>query len=308
MQNAIVVGVDGFLGRAVARKLSSRGTNVIGVTRRARGPRIPGVRHVAAQLDDPQAVADALRETRGVSATVTFHMAGMSSASDCERAPLDALRANVTTLTVVLEALRSLQLSRVVFPSTGLVYGQCAASPVAEDAPTSPTTVYGATKLAAEAILSAYTTSFGFASAVARLSTVYGADASPETVVGRLLGQARARTPLHVRTARPVRDFIYVDDVAEGLIALADSLDGPGSAVYNVSSGRPVTVGELARELASEAGMSGDIAETDPESPGAFPGLVLSNLRIRNEVGWQPRYTLRSGIAAALKHSERAVE
>jgi nucleoside-diphosphate-sugar epimerase len=304
MRTAIVTGVDGFLGSAVARHLSSGGTPVIGVARRLADSTIDGVHRIISQFDDPQPLTDALRRASCPTDAVAFHMVGLASVPDCERVPLDAVRANVTTVAVLLEALRSLGLRRVVFPSTGLVYGSHSRSPVSEDARTDPSSVYAATKLAGETLLQGYASTFGFASVVGRLSTVYGADASPETVVGRLLAQAREGQALRVRTARPVRDFIYVDDVVEALLALADSLESPGCVVYNVSSGVAISVGELARTVATEAGLSSEIEETEPDSPGTAPGLVLSNSRLRQATGWQPRYTLQAGVAAALQHYE----
>src|SRR5207248_2697865 len=142
--------------------------------------------------------------------------------------------------------------------------------PAAETDPPCPTSFYAATKLAAEALLQGYACDFDVAVDVVRLGNVYGFGAPSDTVPSILLRQAVQGEPLRVKTLRPIRDFIYVRDVAEGMVRLAQSPssispqpgfrftkpggESGGYRLFNLSSGRPTSIGKLACVIAEAAG------------------------------------------------------
>jgi UDP-glucose 4-epimerase len=297
------------LGRALVRRLTAAGVRVVGVDLPAALAGLPPAEAVtylpADLLDDHQVKSLWARVDAPLAADqVVFHLAGAASVEACARDPGRAYRLNVTATANVLEACRAAGVRRVVFPSTALVYGRPAQLPVDEMAPAAPETIYAATKLAAEALLQGYAAQFGFASTVARLGNVFGPGAAADTVVARLIRQARSGGPLVVKTLAPTRDFIHSEDVADGLVRLAEACGAPGFRVFNLSSGLATSIGELALTIARLAGLPGAIWETEPDAPDAVPHLVLDTRRLIDATGWRPAVSLEAGLGLALKEME----
>jgi UDP-glucose 4-epimerase len=261
----------------------------------------------AADILEPEGLKRAVAEAATVLGpeAVVFHFAGMAHAGMCREQPLRAFALNVTGTLHVLEACRAAGLRRVVFPSTALVYGTPSRLPVEEDAAPAPTSVYAATKAAAEALLAGHAGEFGFSCDIARLGNVYGPGAATDSIVSILLRQARARERLSVRTASPVRDFIFSEDVVEGLVRLASAGDEAGCRVFNLSSGEATSIRELAAAVCRTTGISGEVEEREPASSGEASRLVLSIRRLTERTGWRPAVPLGDGIRETLAAMER---
>jgi nucleoside-diphosphate-sugar epimerase len=302
---ALVTGAGGFIGRGVIAVLTARGIRVQGIERPELvvDPAMPDL--LAADLTDQAAAAAAIaRGARALGGNpIVFHLAGMANATLCRAQPAAAFGANVAAVANVLEAVRRVGLSRIVFPSTALVYALPAIMPLSETAPVGPRTVYAASKCAAEALLRGYADDFGFSLDVARLGNVYGPDGPADSVVGTVLKQLADTGRVRLKTLAPVRDFVHRDDVAEGLVRLARAGE-PGWRVFNVASGMPVSIGELA-ELARQA--AGGRWPAEELEPGTRPDdrIALDVRAIRERIGWMPTIALADGLRYSLQSIER---
>jgi nucleoside-diphosphate-sugar epimerase len=298
VNGAIVTGAGGFIGRALLTRLEARGWRV-------RGFDLPGratsdvIR--CADLSQPgvtQTSIAAAADDLGEGATV-FHLAGFANASICRADPPGAFAANVTATANVLEACRLAGLSRMVFPSTALVYALPGRLPIGEDAPLGPRSIYAATKIAAEALLAGYAADYSFSVDSARLGNVYGPGGPADSVASTLLRQVLGDGRVHLRTLAPVRDFIHCDDVAEGLVRLAEAGSEPGLRVFNLSSGVPTSIAELAELAARVVGNALPAVETEAGTRREDQiALDVSRLRIRT--GWTPTIPLIDGLGQTL--------
>lgn len=295
-ETASVTGAAGRMGSRVAAALRRRGAAVVAFDRQA-VPAEAGLRTVSGELSG----ADALRRALE-GCTRVFHLAALALPADSFARPGAYFRVNATGTFALLEACRDAGVRRVVFTSSCLVYGTPLRQPVPEDHPLDPCSPYAASKVAAETALVAYAGACGFSVDIARLGNLYGAQDPPETVVGRALGQARRGGPVRLRSLRPVRDFLHVDDAVEALVRLAEAGDEPGARVTNVGSGRGVSVGELAetlcRVVAEEGGPRLEVVEEGPERPGTDQ-LVLDVGRLTARTGWRPELALAEGLRRA---------
>ena len=217
-------------------------------------------------------------------------------------------KANALGTVRVLEACRRMGVRQVVYTSTGHVYGVPLKLPVSEDHPTLPLSIYAASKLAGENAVQGFAASYDLSCKIARLSNLYGALSTTETVIGRALGHVLAGEPISLRGLTAVRDFIHQDDVVEALIRLAAYGDeGIGNQTVNVSTSQGETilrVAETLSRIATEEGLGyHEVVQPTGEIEENIPNLVLDNRRLATAVGWTPQITLEEGLRLTLREA-----
>ena len=242
--------------------------------------------------------------------TTVFHLAALAHVGRSSSAPIDCFHVNAFGTAQVLEACRRSGVQRVLYVSTGHVYGVPKKLPLREEHPTAPLSVYAASKLAGEAVVQGYAASFGLACDIARLSNVYGSSFDENTVISTALSQAAAGGPVVLRDPTPVRDFIHVDDVVEALVRLAASPEpGERERIVNVSTGRGVSVRGMTQILAKlleEGGRAHQVVFQGGSEHGAqAPRLILDNGRLVRRTGWRPEMRLERGLELALRDWRR---
>ena len=297
LKSAIVTGAGGFIGRGLLANFDARGV-------RTQSFDLPGRSgHVirCVDLSDLEAAERAFTSAAadlGRAATV-FHLAGFANASVCRADPPGAFAANVTATANVLEACRLAGISRVVFPSTALVYALPGRLPLDEHAPLGPRSIYAASKIAAESMLAGYAADYNFSVDIARLGNVYGPGGPAESVASTLLRQVLGDGHVHLRTLAPVRDFIHRDDVAEGLVRLAEAGSEPGVRVFNLSSGVPTSIAQLADLAGRAVGNATPAIETEPGTRREDQ-IALDVDALYRRTGWKPALPLFEGLVQTL--------
>ncbi|MER7926141.1 NAD-dependent epimerase/dehydratase family protein [Streptomyces sp. NPDC096057] len=174
---------------------------------------------------------------------------------------------------------------------------------VAEDAPTDPRNVYAATKLTQEHLAAAWARATGGRVAALRYHNVYGPGMprdTPYAGVASLFRSALARgeAPRVFEDGGQRRDFVHVQDVAGANLAAlggVDDLSQGGLRAYNVGSGDPHTVGEMAAALAESYGGPAPVV-TGEYRLGDVRHITASSRRLRDELGWKPRITFTEGM------------
>ncbi len=300
----MVTGATGFLGEALAERLAVSGARVIGIDVAEGVGSGPGER-IRLDVLDADALCSAfvalLRDD--AASAVVIHLAALGHVGACRADPRGAVELNVVGTTNVLEACRKAGVRRVVFPSSALVYRLPASSPIGEDAPLAPRSIYAATKLACEALLQAYVDEYGLSCTVARLGNVYGRGAAADSVASIVMRQAISGGPVVVETFAPIRDFIYRDDVISGLVALVTWSEASGFQPMNVSNGVPTTIRELAETACAVAGVRSEPTERSSNPGAAQDSVVLSIERMTACTGWTPTFSLEAGLRATLAES-----
>ncbi|MFF3937318.1 NAD-dependent epimerase/dehydratase family protein [Streptomyces phaeofaciens] len=175
---------------------------------------------------------------------------------------------------------------------------------VDEDAPADPRNVYAATKLAQEHLAAAWARATNGRAAVLRYHNVYGPGMprdTPYAGVASLFRSAlgRGEAPRVFEDGGQRRDFVHVRDVADANLAALDGLDGSARGVlraYNVGSGVPHTVGEMAAALAASYGGPAPVV-TGEFRLGDVRHITASSRRLRDELGWKARVGFAEGMA-----------
>jgi nucleoside-diphosphate-sugar epimerase len=249
---------------------------------------------VSADLSDVHALYGVLVR-HGVGAIV--HCGAISGPMLARDDPYGLFQTNVVGMLNVLEAARRLRLRRLVFCSSLMVYGTNDGSVLREDAALRAIDTYGASKVAAEALVTAYITQYAVPAVSARLAWVYGPRRQTACSIRTMLRNAMAGRPTRLPSGRSAhRQYVHVDDVASALVAL---LEAPALKrhAYNVSGNdyRPFEqVAEIVRDLFPGTDIEiGDVP--DPEDPPMGP---LATEALERDIGWAPAVPLEQGIAS----------
>jgi nucleoside-diphosphate-sugar epimerase len=185
------------------------------------------------------------RATRGCD--VVFHFAALLGVEKILNIPLDVLEVNERGTANALKAAARNDVERFVFSSSSEIYGEPRKVPVTEDTPPSPVSIYGVSKLAAEAYCNAYARTTGLEVTCLRFFNVYGPGQAEEFVISRFISRvARGQPPIIYGTGEQVRAYTYISDAIDGVL-LATSHRNGANETFNVGSKECVTVAELAR-------------------------------------------------------------
>jgi len=288
-----VTGGAGFIGSHLVAELGRREYSVLVVDDFSR-PATPrhvleesGFEVVEVDILDTERLAAALR---GVDALV--HLAALVDVRESEEEPLRYARVNVLGTVSALEAARRAGVGRVVYASSAAVYGEPLELPLREEHPLRPLSFYGSTKAMGEEACRYYS-GRGLSCTALRFFNVYG-ELGRKNVVYIFLKRLLRGEPLIVYgDGGQTRDFIYVGDVASAVAAALEA-GGEGYAVYNVGSGREVSVNELIRVIAGVTGVEPRVAYR-PARRGEIRRSYASVERLRG-LGWEPHTTLEEGV------------
>jgi UDP-glucose 4-epimerase len=222
------------------------------------------------------------------------HLAAVTSVLRSMEHPELTYRTNVAATAGLLEAARAAGASALVFASTNAVTGPTDAPAISEAATLQPLTPYGATKAAAEMLMSAYTASFGLRCAVLRLTNVYGPGMqAKDSIVARLMRAIRLDQAFEVYgDGRQVRDYVHAFDVtAAARLALSSSAwSGP----MVIGSGRSLSVLEVLDAVRRVTGAPLEVRHGGPRA-GEMPAVIVDPSRA-HAAGWSPTYTLEDGL------------
>ena len=281
----VLSGGSGFIGRACLRLATETTDDVLVLARRPSGAdEADRVRWHVADLNAPESYAAAVAEFRPDAA---IHLAweGIPDYS------LENSIRNVASGARFAERLFQAGCRRLVAGGSCWEYGTLTGTVREGDQPRG-VGVFGACKTGQRHVLEALATAAGASLAWARIFYVYGPGQKAASLAPSLCADLRAGRPAQPRTPQAVNDFVYVDDVARGLLALARA-DAAG--VFNLGSGVGTAVADFAALLAQAAG--GPVPPMPAEAASRTAGLVADIGRM-TALGWSPRTPLAAGIEA----------
>jgi UDP-glucose 4-epimerase len=314
----LVTGGAGYIGAHVVRALLDAAMTPIVLDNFSTGERHfvpPGVDVVEGDVLDRDRVERALRasECSGV-----IHLAGYKYAGESVKRPVHTFRQNLEGTGVVLEAMASAGVGRMVFSSSAGVYGTPDGEVVTESTPARPESPYGASKLAAEWLVRAQVHALADSSAplVAtslRYFNVVGSgpdgvyDVSPHNLLPKVFAMlARGEAPVINGDDYPtadgtcVRDYVHVVDLARAHVAAASAMDRGTELrhVYNLGSGTGTSVGAIMAAVRRVTGV--DIAPViGPRRPGDPARIVADGTLAATELGWASTHSVVDMVRSA---------
>jgi UDP-glucose 4-epimerase len=295
----LVTGGCGFIGRRLVHALRNCGAEVTVADRRA----FPDdtVRSVVGDLCDPAVVAGAVLP--GTDAI--FHLAAVTRVLLSIEDPVATYQLNVAATANLLEQARSHSVGSFVLASTNAVTGDVGTATITEQVPPRPLTPYGATKAAAEMLLSAYAACYGFAGPALRFSNVYGPGMlEKDSLIPRLMRAARDGTGIQVYgDGSQVRDLVHVDDIVAGILA-AWRARHTGPLILGF--GESVSVNDIVTAARQVTGAELP-AEHVPPKPGEMPAVIV-DISAARALGYDPVHDLKSGLATVWPEFSEAAQ
>lgn len=288
----LVTGAAGLVGHAVRLKLEASGRRVLAVDVGA--GEVEGGAVLAADVTDPHALYGlALRERiAGI-----VHCGALSGPMVAAREPTRVVAVNVVGTANVLELARRIGGVRVVFASSTSAVGPTppGLSPVPEAVPLNPSTVYGASKAAGEALVAGYAREHGVDGVSLRLSWVYGPRRTTDCSLRRMLTDALASRPTRLAArADARRQYVHVDDAADALVQALGTRSLPQPA-YTITGGSWLALETIADEV--RAAVPGAAIRFGPGDPDDDLQAMFDLAAARRDIGYAPRVALATGIA-----------
>ena len=299
--DAIVTGGAGFIGSHVVDRLVADGAAVAVVDDLSGGrvSNLDGSGAAVYELDvrDAAAVQELLVEEEP---GVVYHLAAQVSVTRSVADVSHDASVNVLGTAVLLEAARRAAVGRFVYVSTGgALYGEAGERPAPETAPIRPGSPYGQSKWAAEGYCRLYERLHGLSTITLRLANVYGPRQDPHGeagVVAIFCERLRAgERPTVYGDGLQTRDYVYVDDVAEAVVA-AGAAEERGA--FNIGRGRESTVLDLVEALQSIEPEADFSPQHAPERPGEARHSCLDVGLAAERLGWRARTSLEDGLRA----------
>jgi len=304
----LVTGGAGFIGSHLVDYLAATGCRVTVLDNFRNGKRANladavatgRVEIIEGDITDAATCERALRDT-----AVVFHLACLGVRHSLHD-PLENHQVNALGTLNLLIAARAAKVARFVYMSTSEVYGAALEFPLTEQATTWPTTVYGGSKLAGEHYAAAFHLCHQLPVVRVRPFNNYGPRAhflgdSGEVIPRFILRALAGHAPVIFGDGAHTRDFLYVKDCAEALVAIAEC-DALVGDLVNLGYGEETRIDELARLVLAALGRTDLKAIHEADRPGDVPRLWVDSTKLRGATGFKPRTTPAAGLAATVDY------
>ena len=302
----LITGAAGFLGSALAQRLIKNGHEVLGLDDLSTGKEsaIPaGVNFELGDMLDRPKLWTLLQDVECV-----FHLAARVAVQESILYPREYNSTNVGGTVSVMEAMRDVGVKRVVFTSSGAVYGAQEDQPLQEEMRPAPDSPYAVSKLSAEYYVKTIGRLWGIETVTLRIFNAYGpgqhlpADHPP--VIPNFLKQAVQEGTLVIHNSgTQTRDFVYLDDVVDALVKASKALNVDGSTI-NIGSGKEVSIVDLSERVIEITGAKTQ-SINNPKATGGVNRMRADISRAEALLGFKPGISLSKGLKLTLENDPR---
>jgi CDP-glucose 4,6-dehydratase len=306
----LVTGATGLVGSHIVAALIASGAEVAVLLRdydtRSELFRSGDVGRVGVTEGELESIADVERAVAESGASVVFHLGAQTLVGVGLNAPLLTLESNVRGTYNLLEACRrqSQTVERVIVASSDKAYGQSDHAYIEGD-PLRATSPYDVSKAAGDLIAQSYHATYGLRVGIVRCGNIYGGgDLNWSRIVPGTIRSFLKREAPEIRSdGTYVRDYIYVDDVVDAYLDIAEALDRPEVAgeAFNFASGAQVSVLDMVKTIAKL--MGGQLPEPRVlnTATNEIKEQRLSTDKAKRVLGWRPRVSLDDGLRSTIE-------
>lgn len=302
----LVTGGAGFIGSALANRLHGQGHDVAVLDDLSNGDQErldPAIKFTQGDIDNIPLLWSLLYDVDCV-----YHLAALVSVAQSILHPREYSRVNVGGTVSLMEAMRDTGVRRVVFTSSGAIYGYQLHKPVSEKDQPQPDSPYAVSKWSAEQYIHTIGELWGLETVALRIFNAYGPHQSlplsHAPVVPRFLQQAlTGGSVVLFGDGQQTRDFVYVDDVVDALVSAATVTD-INRSVINIGSGIETSINELVDKIEQVTGHSVNRIY-NPSGSGGIPRLVADISQAEALLDFRPKTSLPAGLSLMLALDKR---
>jgi len=303
-KNVFVTGATGLLGSWLCEKLIDLGANVTVLIR----DRVPtsnffntNYNVVYGELLDRYLIERALNE---YDIDTIFNLGAQTQVSTANRNPLSTLETNIRGSWNVFESARILgSIDKIVQASSDKSYGIHEKLPYKEDARLNGIYPYDVSKSCVDLIAQMYSKTFNLPVNITRCGNIFGGgDRNPKRLIPRVIRHFLQNKPFTLRSdGSPIRDFVYVEDIVDGYLKVAESIkpNFHGEA-FNLSLNQPRSVWEVVLKIKELMNVDVEV-KRGPKIDAEIPAQHLDSTKARTMLGWQPKYTFEEGLKKTIK-------
>ncbi len=304
--NFLITGAAGFLGSALANQLAREGQQVRGLDDLSAGnpdSLFEDIHFTRGDVNDRPKLWTLLQDVDCV-----YHLAARVSVPESVLYPREYNAVNVGGTVSLMEAMRDVGVRRVVFISSGAVYGDQGQQPLRETAIPDPGSPYAVSKLASEYYVRTIGRLWGIETVILRVFNAYGPGqnlppAHPPVIPNFLRQAVRGGTIVIHGDGSQTRDYVFVDDVVRAMVAAATA-PGVDGLTLNVGSGTETSVRALVHLAQELTGRSAEVIYNPRSDPGV--SRMRADLTLAGEkLGYTPRITLAEGLRLTLERDPR---
>lgn len=309
MKNVLVTGADGFIGSHLAETLVRRGYKVRAMVLYNSFDSWGWLDESPREIKDAiEVVAGDVRDSGFVRTAVkgqdaVMHLAALIAIPYSYIAPQSYVDVNVTGTLNVVSAARDFGTAKVVHTSTSECYGTAQFVPITEEHPLVGQSPYAASKIGADQIALSFHRSFEVPVTVARPFNTYGPRQSARAVIPTTISQiAAGKTEIELGALRPTRDFNFVQDTVDGMIAILNAKNTAGETI-NLGSGHEISIGDLVTLIGSVMNKQVSVvskAERMRPEKSEVERLLADASKAKRLVGWSPAFGGRDGLRRGL--------
>lgn len=305
-RTCFVTGATGFLGGALVEKLLAEDAEVVALVR----DMVPQARFHATGLDKRVKVVRGPLEDEALITRVlneyavdtVFHLAAQAIVGVANRNPVATFEANIRGTWILLEACRQIStVQRVLIASSDKAYGDHETLPYEEHFALQGRHPYDVSKSCADLIALSYAHTYDMPIAITRCGNLFGpGDLNVNRIVpGTCIAASDGTRPVIRSDGTPVRDYVYVEDIADGYLLLGEKLhnDGVRGEAFNFGTGEPISVLDLTRRILKVAGREDLEPEVQNGASNEIAAQYLSSQKSQALLGWAPAATLDERLA-----------
>ena len=252
----------------------------------------------AGDIRDPHGVKEAMK-----GCDMVFHLAALIAIPYSYHSPDTYVDTNVKGTLNVVQAVRELEISKVIHTSTSEVNGTARFVPITEEHPLRGQSPYSASKIGADQIAMSFYHAFNTPVSIIRPFNTYGPRQSARAVIPTVIIQiANGQRKIRLGSLHPTRDFNYIKDAVRGFMAVAEA-EGSVGEVINIGSNFEISIGETVNLIADVMGANIEI-ETEQvrlrPDKSEVERLWADNSKAKKLIGWEPLYAGKEGFKRGL--------
>jgi UDP-glucose 4-epimerase len=301
MESYLVTGAAGFIGRSIAAELLARGKRVRGIDNFVTGKRenlrgLEAMGFIEADINDAQAVTEACRGVECI-----FHEAAIPSVPRSIEDPVATNLASVSGTVQLLLAAKNAKVKRVIYAGSSSVYGNTPTLPKSEQMQPCPISPYAVAKLAGELYMQSFTRVYGLETVTIRYFNVFGPCQDPTSQYSGVLAlftlkMLAGEIPTIYGDGEQSRDFTFIQNVVHAnLLASEAPAENVAGKVFNVATGKRITLNQAVAMLRDATGYSGEVRYA-VERGGDVKHSLADISRARECFDYEPQVGFREGI------------